>query len=111
LEGGRVALLRDPDKGLMVADATFVLARIEIDFLRELHFPGDIDIGTSVAEIGTRSFTFTQAIFRDGACAATGRATMVLIDRATRRPRSLPENTVARLQALRRPDTASRAED
>jgi acyl-CoA thioesterase FadM len=38
-----------------------------------------------------------QAIFRDGECAATGRATMVFFDTATRRPRPLDEGLVQRL--------------
>ena len=35
-ESGRVAMFRDPDLGIGVANATFVLARQEIDFLNEL---------------------------------------------------------------------------
>ena len=34
-------------------------------------------------------------------CAATGRATMVMIDAATRKARPLPEEVVARLEKLR----------
>ena len=50
--------------------------------------PDQHEIGTGVAEIGRSSFTFLQAIFRDGECAATGRATMVMIDATTRRARN-----------------------
>lgn len=100
LETGRVILLRDPKYGLCVAGATFVLARIEIDFRKELKWPGTIEVGSAVAEIGRRSFTFAQAIFHNDACAATGRATMVLIDQASRQPRALPDEVVARLKDL-----------
>ena len=80
---------------------TSVLARLDINFLKELHWPGSVEIGTGVAEIGRSSFTFLQAIFRDGECAATGRATMVMIDATTRRARPLPEQAIVRLEALR----------
>jgi acyl-CoA thioester hydrolase len=99
-ETGRVVLLRDPQYGLRVTGATFVLARLEIDFRKELHWPGTIEIGTGVADIGRRSFTYAQAIFHDGACAATSRVVMVLIDQATRQPRTLPDDIVVRLQDL-----------
>ena len=99
-ETGRVILLRDAKYGLRVDGATFVLARLEIDFRKELHWPGTIEIGTAVAEIGRRSFTYAQAIFHGDACAATSRATMVLIDQATRQPRALPDDVVARLKDL-----------
>jgi acyl-CoA thioester hydrolase len=96
-ESGRVAMFRGPDLGIGVSDATFVLARIEIDYLKELHWPGTVEIGTGVAAFGRSSFTVAQAIFRDAACAATARATMVMIDRTTRRARPLTDEVKARL--------------
>ena len=44
-ETGRVVLLRDAKYGLRVAGGTFVLARLEIEFRKELHWPGTIEIG------------------------------------------------------------------
>ena len=101
LEGGRVGLIYDPEQGLQVAGATTVLARIEIDFLKELHWPGTVEVGTAVAEIGQSSYVFAQAVFHDGVCAATGRSTMVLIDAATRRSRPLPPDLIERLERLK----------
>jgi acyl-CoA thioester hydrolase len=100
-ETGRVMLLREPGNALSPPGTTSVLARLDINFLKELHWPGSVEIGTGIAEIGRSSFTFLQAIFHEGACAATGRATMVMIDAATRRSRPLPEDAIARLEALR----------
>jgi len=101
LETGRVAIIFDPEQGLQVAGATTVLVRIEIDYLRELRWPGSVDIGTAVAAIGRSSYTFLQAVFHDGACAAHARATMVLIDAETRRSRPLPPELIARLERLK----------
>src|SRR2546423_21618 len=106
-ETGRVAFLREPGNALSPPDTTSVLARLDINFLKELHWPGAVEIGTGVAEIGRSSFTFLQAIFHEGACAATGRATMVMIDAATRRSRALPEEAIARLETLRVREAAS----
>ena len=36
----------DPEHGLQVEGCTTVLARIEIDFLKELRWPGTVEIGT-----------------------------------------------------------------
>jgi acyl-CoA thioester hydrolase len=96
-ESGRVAMFRNPDLGIGVANATFVLVRQEIDFMRELHWPGQVVVGTALAEFGRSSFTVTQAIFRDEECVAAGRATLVMVDMTSRRPRPLPEETVAQL--------------
>ena len=100
-ETGRVAFLREPGNALSPPGTTSVLARLDINFLKELHWPGAVEIGTGVAEIGRSSFTFLQAIFHEGGCAATARATMVMIDAATRKSRPLPPEAMARLQALR----------
>jgi acyl-CoA thioester hydrolase len=96
-ETGRVAMFRNPDLGIGVPGATFVMVRMEVDYVRELHWPGAIEIGTGLAEFGRSSFKVAQAIFRDGVCAAVGRATLVCIDMETRKPRPLPEEAVARL--------------
>jgi acyl-CoA thioester hydrolase len=99
-ETGRVGVIYDPQAGLQVEGCTTVLARIEIDFLKELRWPGTVEVGTGIAEIGKSSYVFAQAIFHDGACAARARSSMVLIDRATRKARPLPPQLVARLKRM-----------
>ena len=96
-ESGRVAVFRQPDLGIGVPGGTFVLVRAEIDFRKELRWPGTIEVGTVVAEFGRSSFVMRQAVFRDDVCAATGRATLVLLDTETRRSRPLPDDVKARL--------------
>jgi acyl-CoA thioester hydrolase len=102
-ESGRVALFRNPDLGIGVANATFVLVRTEIDFLRELRWPGEVTVGTALAQLGRSSFTMMQAIFSGGEAAAAGRATLVMLDTATRRPRPLTPEIVARLEQWKYP--------
>ena len=55
---------------MQVEGTTSVLGRIEINFLKELQWPGTIEIGTGVAEIGRSSYVFAQAVFIGGVCAA-----------------------------------------
>jgi acyl-CoA thioester hydrolase len=101
LETSRVGIIYDRERGLQVEGATTVLARLEIDFLKELHWPGMVELGAGIAEIGRSSYVFRQAVFHEGVCAAAGRTTMVLIDRATRRARPLPAKLIERLERLR----------
>jgi acyl-CoA thioester hydrolase len=100
-ETGRVMLLREPGNELGAPGATTVLARLDISFLRELHWPGEVTIGTGTTDVGRSSYSFLQAIFHNGECAGTANATMVMIDAATRKSRPLPDNVVARLEQLR----------
>ena len=100
METSRAAIIRDPDHSLQVEGATSVMARLEIDYLRELHWPGTVEIGSAIAEIGRSSYTFSHGVFQNGECAATGRVTMVLIHLATRRSRALPRELIERLKQL-----------
>jgi acyl-CoA thioester hydrolase len=97
-ESGRVAMFRNADLGIGVENAAFVLVRQEIDFLRELRWPGNVVVGTALAELGRSSFTVAQAIFTGEQCAAAGRATLVMIDAAVRRSRPLTPEIIARLE-------------
>jgi acyl-CoA thioester hydrolase len=69
--------------------------------MRELRWPGNVVIGTALGELGRTSFTVAQMIFEDDHCAAAGRATMVMLDAAARRPIPLAPDVVARLEQWR----------
>ena len=97
METSRAAIIRDPGHSLQVEGATSVMARLEIDYMHELRWPGTVEIGTASMEFGRSSFAVGQVIFNDGACAASGRFTMVLLDKSTRRPRPLTEEVIAKL--------------
>ena len=73
------------------------LVRITIEYLREMHHPGEVECGTLVRRVGRSSITFGQALFNDGKCAAVAEAVMVLLDPKTRRPKPLPAAVVAQL--------------
>jgi acyl-CoA thioester hydrolase len=96
-ESGRVGMFRDPDFGIGAPGLTYVLVRMEVDYMKELHWPGAVDIGTGVTEFGRSSFKVAQAIFRDGTCVAMGRATLVCMDKTTRKAVPLPQPAIDRL--------------
>ena len=96
----RVAFLEDPARPLAPPGTQFVLARLDIDFRRELHWPGTVDIGTRIARVGRSSLTFEQALFQNGHCVATANSVVVLTDKATRRSTALPEPLTAMFQSI-----------
>ena len=101
LETGRVNFIHDVFGGLNFdGDKGFVVARLEINFIRELHWPGTVDVCTGVERIGKSSVTYAQAVFHDGVCAASGRTTMVFIDRKTRSSTPLLPEIIERLQGM-----------
>lgn len=102
-EAGRGELLTEiagPPQARAVAIA---LARVEIDYLRELHYPGRVRIGTFVARIGGSSFALQQGLFAGEACHAAALSVMVVLDRETRRATALPPALRAALERLQPP--------
>lgn len=101
-EAGRVDILfMRGDKP--VEGCFYVLARSTIDFLGELHWPGDVEIGTRLERIGNSSMTIRQALFQEGRCAAVSESVMVQVDVASRTATPLSPATRAYLEGLRIP--------
>lgn len=98
-EQNRVEFQSQPGGCREAAGQTVVLATMTIDFLREMHWPGTVEIGLGVGRLGTSSFDIEQEISRDGALIARGRCTQVLIDSAQRRP--VPLSSEQRLRLSR----------
>ena len=57
METGRVELIYDPQNPLLEEGFSFVLAKLDIDYLAEVLWPGTVDIGTRVVKVGRSSVT------------------------------------------------------
>lgn len=100
LEDARVAFLEP----IMVHDdQSFVLARVELDYRREVRLDaGRLEIVVRVADVGTRSVTLeNDVLLPDGTVAACGRAIVVAWDMRGRRSRELTAAERERLDVLR----------
>ena len=69
----------------------FVLVKYTIEYLAMLHFPGEVDIGTTVLRIGGSSYTLGQSVFRDDTCIATAEVVTVRLSPDTGRAAPLDD--------------------
>ncbi|MEK9724424.1 MAG: thioesterase family protein [Rhodospirillaceae bacterium] len=77
IEVGRVQFLGglvDPAKHPGI---DFLLARLVIDYRREAHYPGTVEVGTRVLKLGNKSMTTGYGVFKDGHCIATAESVNV----------------------------------
>lgn len=102
-QNARLEVLCDRSRVPVPSDAHFVLARFELEFLAEMHWPGIVDVGTRVCRVGRSSAAMTQSLFVGSRCVANAVSTVVLIDRSTRRATPLPHETAVALRALTGP--------
>jgi acyl-CoA thioester hydrolase len=89
-EEGRRAFLRENVLPLLEPGTMVMIARYGIEFLREVSYPGMVDIGTGLLRCGNSSITLGHAIFAGDACCVTSDAVVVFADPQTRRGRPLP---------------------
>jgi acyl-CoA thioester hydrolase len=77
-----------------------VLASTELDYRKELHYPGLVEVGTMATRMGTKSFVLAHGVFQDGVCAGTGKVTMVVFDLDKRASAVPPDDVRDYVQSL-----------
>ena len=71
-------------------------------YLAPLAFPGDVELGLGVEQLGASSVTYRIGVFASGADepVAQGHFTHVYVDRDSRRPTALPDYWRKKLETL-----------
>lgn len=62
-----------------------VIARLEVDFLREMNWPGEVTIETAVHRIGTKSLHLRQRLTVNGEITSRALSILAIIDVNSRR--------------------------
>ncbi len=94
-EAGRAEMLAqvgllDPDDGHAV-----VIARLEIDFLREMNWPATVAVESALHRIGRKSLHARQRLVVDGVVTSRAASVLAIIDTGTRRAVELRPDWVA----------------
>ncbi|MDO7842157.1 acyl-CoA thioesterase [Sphingomonas immobilis] len=77
---GRECMI-DPPGGLQI-----LFANVTIDYIRQAHYPGEVEVLTGIAKVGGSSYVLAQAARQHGECFALAEAVMVkAIDGASSR--------------------------
>jgi acyl-CoA thioester hydrolase len=98
-ETARVDMLMDGDVDLRGENGAFVLARLVIDYVREINWPGEVEIGTRIVAVGRSSLRLEHAVFDNGEYAARGEDVTVLTDTTTRRSKPFSDEARVWLEA------------
>lgn len=98
-EVGRLELL----KSLGIEAPSLILARLAIDFRRQVVLGDDCSITTSVVSVGNSSIVLSQVLTANGLVAADFEAVIVWFDYQAQRPARVPDAVRAVLTAGREP--------
>lgn len=99
VESSRTAFIYDLIKRGGMEGVEFILARLCIDYLRELHYPGNVDVGARLIRVGNKSIGTGYGVFKGDMCVATAECVNVFYDMATRKTRMPPESVRTALMA------------
>lgn len=92
LETGRVEILYNPEYPILDQERSFVIASLKLDFLQEIKWPGQVDIGTAVLKIGNSSMVLFQMLFQHSVCVAKAETVIVQVYNHQKGSAPLSEN-------------------
>ncbi|MCG8330096.1 MAG: acyl-CoA thioesterase [Chitinophagales bacterium] len=91
LETGRVEFLYNAEYPILAEGASFVIAALQLNFMKEIKWPGQVDIGTGLLKIGNSSIKMYQQLFQNGECMANAETVIVQVDNENGRSKPLTE--------------------
>lgn len=92
IEAARTMLIQGLLNQFDHSDLDFILARVVIDYKRELHYPGTVDVGARLIKLGSKSLTSGYGVFLGNTCVATAESVNVFYDMAMRKSVVPPED-------------------
>lgn len=90
-EKGREPLFKLFTPDLDIRKMPLIIARIEVDFLAELHYGHEVEIRGWLKKIGNSSMHVVQEAWQNGRCGARGLCVMVHFDYAQKQAAPIPE--------------------
>jgi acyl-CoA thioester hydrolase len=96
-ESGRIAYFHalEQEDPRFWKDYGIILASMGCDFLAQVHYPAELEIGTRVTRIGRSSLGMQSAIFQDGKVVAVLQGVLAWFDYATQKTLPVPQHVRA----------------
>jgi acyl-CoA thioester hydrolase len=88
-ETGRAELLYNNGGILVPEGASYVIAALNMNYIKEIHWPGRVNIGTGIIKIGNSSIKIFQQLFQNGTIVADSETVIVQMDDAAGKSKPL----------------------
>jgi acyl-CoA thioester hydrolase len=98
-EQARTPIFRLFTPDLDVNKWVLILAKIEVEYKKELFYAKEVEIKTFVERVGNSSFEVYQEAWQDGELGASGRATLVHFDHQAKCSRPIDAEIRMQLEA------------
>ena len=96
VENARTLLFDDAQKiygvnNKELQNKDWVIRKLEFDFLKELRYPGEVDVGIAITRFGNSSMIVHHGVFSKDYCAATAMGVSVYFDLSKRASTPIPK--------------------
>ena len=96
VENARTLLFDDAQKiygvnNKEIQNKDWVIRKLEFDFLKELRYPGEVDVGIAITRFGNSSMIVHHGVFSKDYCAATAMGVSVYFDLSKRASIPIPK--------------------
>jgi acyl-CoA thioester hydrolase len=100
-ETGRVEMLYQPSHQFLSDDCSFVVAKSTIELIAEIHWPGQVDVGTGIVRIGGSSLVFAANLYQQGQLVATSETIVVQVSNITKTSTPISEEVKQKLKSFK----------
>jgi acyl-CoA thioester hydrolase len=99
-ETGRVEMLYQPSHQFLSNDCSFVVAKTTLELLAEIHWPGQVDIGTGIVRMGNSSLVIAANLYQHGQLVATSETIVVQVSNITKKSHPISDATKLKLNSF-----------
>jgi acyl-CoA thioester hydrolase len=99
-ETGRVEMLYQPSHQFLSDDCSFVVAKSTIELIAEIHWPGQVDVGTGIVRIGNSSLVIAANLYQQGQLVATSETIVVQVSNITKTSTPISEEVKQKLKSF-----------
>lgn len=96
-EAARLQFFKEIVRYKKLEEWPLIIARIEVDFVRQLFVDGEVEIRTAISAIGNKSFTVYQEAWQSGQLGAKGQTVMAHFDFRTQSTSPITDDIRANL--------------
>jgi acyl-CoA thioester hydrolase len=93
-------MLYQPSHEFLSKDCSFVVAKSTLDLLAEIHWPGQVDIGTGIVRIGNSSLVIAANLYQRGQLVATSETIVVQVSNITKTSTPISEEVKQNLKSF-----------
>lgn len=76
-----------------------IVARVEVDFLGQVHYQSDVEIKTAMSKLGNSSMQVNQQVWQNGEKVAEGNCVMVHFDYTKNKSQKIPDEIRSQLSS------------